>query len=157
MKNLRPKGTFTIGYAILISIAVASFLVIGPYAMRSLCGAWRKAVDVFGHGVVKGDYQEPEEAGMVAIQVIHYNIDGAEVLIDKTIWVFIDGSCSAEPEGATMACWRAYEGMVVFVSCSRWCEKWGLCYSFGNSQYPSKWRQGGGDSWHLFKLGITGD
>ena len=47
MKN---KGSFSIEYAVLISVIVLALLGISQYAKRAICGKYRESADVFGQG-----------------------------------------------------------------------------------------------------------
>jgi len=58
MIGLRKKKVKTgsiADYSILIFAVVLALIIMGVYLKRGICGKWKEAVDVFGHG---RQYQE---------------------------------------------------------------------------------------------------
>ena len=47
---MERKGTFTIEYAILITVLVVALLGMFIYLRSALCGRWRQTIDAFGDG-----------------------------------------------------------------------------------------------------------
>ncbi len=47
---MKRKGTFSLEYAFLLSIAAAALLTMAVYFKRALCGKYRQSADVFGFG-----------------------------------------------------------------------------------------------------------
>jgi len=49
------KASSIMDYSILIFAVVLTLIIMGVYLRRGICGKWKEAVDVFGHG---RQYQE---------------------------------------------------------------------------------------------------
>ena len=47
---MRNKGSFVLGYAVLITVIISALLCMHVYIKRAICGRWREAADVFGGG-----------------------------------------------------------------------------------------------------------